>query len=146
MPDDAVMGIMDSHLLRLRTNGSLNIKFASLIIDESSNGERPNRTAGKGSIMHGLNSSIVKDLVLALPPSPNKPQSSAFLTTPTAASALHPLQAEADRAAGRSRSRPSLHQAVTGQVDVRTGQPYTAYKPPASSGWGRADALGNAED
>ena len=40
-----------------------------------------------------------------------------------------------------------IHQAVTGQVDVRTGQPYSAYKPSGVE-WlvGRAGALGNAED
>ncbi len=35
VPDDASEGIMDSHLLRLRTDSSINVRFASRIIDES---------------------------------------------------------------------------------------------------------------
>ena len=35
-----------------------------------------------------------------------------------------------------------IHLAVTGQIDVRTGRPYPAYKPSASSGWGRCRRIG----
>ena len=68
VPDDASMGIMDSHLLRLRTDFSINVRFVSRIIDEARYVKEQISVAGKGSIMHGLNSGIVKALVLALPP------------------------------------------------------------------------------
>ena len=35
-----------------------------------------------------------------------------------------------------------IHRAVTGKVDIRTGLPYPAYKPPAWSGWGRCRSIG----
>ena len=68
VPDDASEGIMDSHLLRLRTDFSINVRFASRIIDESPYVKEQISVTGKGSIMHGLNSGMVKALVLALPP------------------------------------------------------------------------------
>ena len=42
--------------------------------------------------------------------------------------ALHPRQAAADCAAGGAEAG-IIHQAVTGQIDVRTGQPYPVYMP-----------------
>ena len=129
VPDDAVMGIMDSHLLRLRTNGSLNIKFASLIIDESSYVKDQIETAGKGSIMHGLNSSIVKDLVLALPPLSEQTAIVRFLDHADRRIRLYIRSKQKLIALLEEQKQAIIHQAVTGQVDVRTGQPYTAYKP-----------------
>ena len=35
-----------------------------------------------------------------------------------------------------------IHQAVTGQIDVRTGQPYPAYKDSGVSGWGMCRSIG----
>ena len=129
VPDDAVMGIMDSHLLRLRTNGSLNIKFASLIIDESSYVKDQIATAGKGSIMHGLNSSIVKDLVLALPPLSEQTPIVRFLDHADRRIRRYIRAKQKLIALLEEQKQAIIHQAVTGQIDVRTGQPYPAYKP-----------------
>ena len=129
VPDDAVIGIMDSHLLRLRTDGSLNVRFASLLIDESPYVKEQIAVAGKGSIMHGLNSGMVKALLLALPPLPEQTAIVRFLD-------------HADRRIRRyirakqklitlleEQKQAIIHQAVTGQIDIRTGQPYPSYKP-----------------
>ena len=35
-----------------------------------------------------------------------------------------------------------IHQAVTGQIDVRTGKPYRPTSPPAWSGWGTCRSIG----
>ncbi|MES9899496.1 MAG: restriction endonuclease subunit S [Sedimenticola sp.] len=68
VPDDAEIGIIDSHLLRLRVNESEILPgFFRLLIDECHEIENQIKVSGKGSIMHGLNSSIVKALVLPLP-------------------------------------------------------------------------------
>ena len=140
VPDDAVMGIMDSHLLRLRTNGSLNIKFASLIIDESSYVKDQIETAGKGSIMHGLNSSIVKDLVLALPPLSEQTAIVRFLDHADRRIRRYIRAKQKLIALLEEQKQAIIHQAVTGQIDVRTGQPYPAYKPSGAlggrAGWG----------
>ena len=72
VPDGAVPGIMDSHLLRLRTSANIDTRFAALVINESPYVKEQIAVAGKGSIMHGLNSGMVKDLVLALPALPEQ--------------------------------------------------------------------------
>ena len=48
VPDDAPMGIMDSHLLRLRTDVSINVRFASRLIDESTYVKKADRGCGEG--------------------------------------------------------------------------------------------------
>jgi len=68
IPDTADAGIMDSHLLRLRLDASIDGNFAALVIDEAPYVKGQILMAGKGSIMQGLNSSMVKELILALPP------------------------------------------------------------------------------
>ncbi len=69
VPKDAEAGLMDSHLLRLRlkTNG-IDPVFTALTIDRAPYVKEQVAIAGKGSIMHGLNSGMVKNLVVAVPP------------------------------------------------------------------------------
>jgi type I restriction enzyme S subunit len=61
-------GIMDSHLLRMRLEEDRYCIFLKWLIDEAEYVRIQVRLAGKGSIMHGLNSGIIKDLLLVLPP------------------------------------------------------------------------------
>ncbi|MGH8608073.1 MAG: restriction endonuclease subunit S [Gammaproteobacteria bacterium] len=72
VPETAAPGIMDSHLLRLRVDASIDVSFAALVIDQGPYVKEQISVAGKGSIMQGLNSGMVKDLVLALPPLPEQ--------------------------------------------------------------------------
>ena len=68
VPRDAEVGIIDSHLLRLRVKEAEVLpRFFRLLIDECYEIENQIKISGKGSIMHGLNSSIVKSLTLPLP-------------------------------------------------------------------------------
>jgi len=69
VPNGAETGLMDSHLLRLRlrTNG-IDPVFTALTIDRAPYVKEQVAMAGKGSIMHGLNSGMVKNLVVAVPP------------------------------------------------------------------------------
>ncbi|GBL00085.1 restriction endonuclease subunit S [Vibrio harveyi] len=68
VPETAALGIIDSHLLRLRVREDMvKSDFFKLLIDESPEVAFQIRQQGKGSIMHGLNSSIVKSLFLPLP-------------------------------------------------------------------------------
>ena len=129
VPDDAVMGIMDSHLLRLRTNGNLDVKFVSLLIDESPYVKDQIATAGKGSIMHGLNSSIVKDLVLALPPLPEQTAMVRFLDHADRRIRRYIRAKQKLIALLEEQKQAIIHETVTGEIDVLTGQPYPAYKP-----------------
>ena len=68
VPVDIPAGIIDSHLLRTRVKSNeINPRFFKILIDETHEIEHQIKILGKGSIMHGLNSGIVKDLVLPLP-------------------------------------------------------------------------------
>ena len=68
VPQDINDGIIDSHLLRLRVKSNLIIpSYFKLLIDESPEVEYQIKVYGKGSIMHGLNSGIVKSLNLPIP-------------------------------------------------------------------------------
>ncbi len=128
VPEDAAMGIMDSHLLRLRTDTSINVRFASWIIDESPYVKEQITVAGKGSIMHGLNSGMVKALVLALPPLPEQTAIARYLDY-TDRRIQRYISAKQKLITLLEEQRQAIiHQAVTGQIDVRTGQPYPAYQ------------------
>ena len=128
VPNGAAMGIMDSHLLRLRTDKTISDSFAELLIDESSYMKEQITVAGKGSIMHGLNSGMIKALLVAVPPLAEQTSIVQFLD-------------HADRRIRRyirakgklialleEQKQATMHQAVTGRIDVRTGRAYPAYK------------------
>ena len=74
-PSDLKQGIMDSHLIRLRSTKQLLPEFAKYLIDQSSYIAYQMRQLGKGSIMHGLNSSVIKSLAFILP-NPAEPEPS----------------------------------------------------------------------
>ncbi len=68
VPHDIQEGIIDSHLLRVRVKDFLiTPRYFKLLIDESPEINYQMQLQGKGSIMHGLNSGVVKSLVLPLP-------------------------------------------------------------------------------
>ncbi|WP_422139937.1 restriction endonuclease subunit S [Endozoicomonas sp. ALC020] len=68
VPEGIPSGIIDSHLLRTRVKEhEIDPRFFKILIDETHEIGFQIKTLGKGSIMHGLNSGIVKDLVLPLP-------------------------------------------------------------------------------
>jgi type I restriction enzyme S subunit len=68
MPRDAEKGIIDSHLIRARVNKNLiSPAFFKLLVDESPEIKHQIKIQGKGSIMLGLNSGIIRGLYLPLP-------------------------------------------------------------------------------
>jgi type I restriction enzyme S subunit len=68
VPLDVEKGIMDSHLIRIRIKEELYIpELLALIINESYFVKFQFQVTSKGSIMSGLNSSIVKNLILFVP-------------------------------------------------------------------------------
>jgi len=85
VPSGIEPGIMDSHLLRLRVRDhDINPHFAALVLDTAKYVEDHFQTMGKGAIMHGLNSSLVKSIVLAIPPPCEQQMILAFLDRETA--------------------------------------------------------------
>ena len=84
VPNNIEPGVMDSHLLRIRFGQESLPDFVELLIDESIYVNHQVRLNGKGSIMHGLNSSIIKELLIALPPLDEQAAILAFLGHETA--------------------------------------------------------------
>ena len=68
VPPETEPGLINSHLIRLRVqNNKLLPEYAALLIDEAHYVREQINAAGKGAIMQGLNSSIVKELTLVIP-------------------------------------------------------------------------------
>lgn len=68
-PNDAQPGIMDSHLVRIRTNLSLaKPDFIAFLINSSNYVKVQVEMSYRGSTMTGLNSSILKNFLFCLPP------------------------------------------------------------------------------
>lgn len=70
IPNDIQEGIMDSHVIKIRLNNRICSSFFEYIYDKDNSTfvyEQIQRVK-KGSIMDGLNSSIVKSLFILLPP------------------------------------------------------------------------------
>lgn len=73
-------GILDSHLLRLRFNKSKLIsELFTILLEESDYLFHQIKLSSKGSIMEGLNSSIIKELQIIKPPLPEQQQIVSFL-------------------------------------------------------------------
>ena len=69
VPDGIEPGIMDSHLVRLRLDhASFDSRFLARVIDDAPYVRAQFDAMAKGSIMAGLNSSLVKNLLLCQPP------------------------------------------------------------------------------
>ncbi|PML91989.1 restriction endonuclease subunit S [Vibrio breoganii] len=84
VPEDADLGIIDSHLLKLRTNNKILPELFRLLVDEAKEIKDQIGKQGKGSIMHGLNSTIVKELEFPLPSLEEQAQILNFLDDETA--------------------------------------------------------------
>ena len=85
VPEGIERGIMDSHLLRVRlADWDLDPKYLCLLINDSSYVRDQIETEGKGAIMHGLNSSIIKSILLAVPRLIEQQMILAFLDRETA--------------------------------------------------------------
>ena len=88
-------------------------------------------------------SSIVKDLVAIYRPSPNKLQSSAFSADRRIRRYIRSKQKLI--ALLEEQKQAIIHQAVTGQIDVRTGQPLPGLQALRRRvAGGRAGALGGS--
>lgn len=72
VPDDIIPGIMDSHVIKLRLNQKIvNKQFFVYSYDKEYNKNSLDaiQILKKGSIMDALNSSIVKQIIIAVPSS-----------------------------------------------------------------------------
>lgn len=84
VPKNIEAGIMDSHLLRIKINEKAFENYVAILLSESNYVQYQFQCLGKGSIMHGLNSSIIKQVIVAQPPLPEQSAIVAFLDRETA--------------------------------------------------------------
>ncbi len=124
VPEDVTRGIMDSHLLRVRLSSAAREDFVRLLIDEAAYVGTQVQLTGKGSIMHGLNSSIVKDLLLVVPPVEEQNQILTFLDGETAK--IDALVAEQRRLIDLLKEK---RQAVVSQAVTKGLNPHVPMKP-----------------
>jgi type I restriction enzyme S subunit len=133
-PEGSASGIMDSHLMRIRVTDEIDSRFFQRLIDESIYVEYQVRIQGKGSIMHGLNSGIVRDLWIAVPPITEQMTINTFLDRET--TKIDALIAEQRTLIERLREKrlAEITRAVTQGLDsdVRTmdsGNPWIGFIP-----------------
>ena len=68
VPIDVEKGIIDSHLLRMRFMNIVDLSYFVYLANYSKSIAAQIESIGKGSIMQGLNSNLVRQLILPLPP------------------------------------------------------------------------------
>ena len=83
VPEGIEEGIIDSHLLRIRLANKRQNNLIEKIIDQAPYVRMQIDLMGKGAIMHGINSQIVKNLVIHLPPEKEQLDITAFLVRET---------------------------------------------------------------
>lgn len=84
VPQNIKPGIFDSHIIRVRVNKKTFPQYVSMLINDSYYVYNQVKINSKGSIMEGLNSSIVKAIQIALPPTSEQQAIADFLDRKTA--------------------------------------------------------------
>ena len=121
VPNDIQNGIMDSHVIKMSLNNHIiSNKFFEYVYDKD-NSNVVKQQLGRikrGSIMDGLNSSIVKILQIPLPPLSEQTVISAYLDEKTSKidSIVEKCETQIEQLAALRRSL--IAQAVTGQIKV----------------------------
>jgi type I restriction enzyme S subunit len=124
LPEGVAEGIMDSHLIRLRLNKGIFPEFFALLINDSDYIKQQIDEVSKGAIMTGLNSTIIKTLLIILPDSRKKQEEllieikNKLILIETLSNNLI-LQVEKLKEYRQS----IISEAVTGKIDVRDWQP-----------------------
>lgn len=95
------------------------LRFASLLLDQAKYVADQLQASGKGAIMHGLNSSLVKEIVLAIPPLHEQRAILVLLDRETAK--IDALIAKVREGIERLKEYRTalISAAVTGKIDVR---------------------------
>jgi len=118
-PKDVQNGIIDSHLIKMRTNNTILTQYLVLSINDSDYIKTQIKLVSKGSIMEGLNSSIIKELCVFLPSINEQQQISQYLDQKTQ-QIDNLIQITEKQIEQLKEYRTSLiSEVVTGKVDVR---------------------------
>ncbi len=119
VPSNLEKGIMDSHLMRIRTKEDVNPDYISLLINKSDYINHQVKINSNGAIMDGLNSSIVKSLLVLCPPMEEQNEIMNYLISNNRRFD-HPLEKIKQSIEYLKEYRTALiSDAVTGKIDVR---------------------------
>jgi len=119
VPVNIDRGIMDSHLIRMRVNSLIINQFFSLILNDSSYLFYNLIKSSKGSIMTGLNSEIISNLLLVLPPLEIQEEILRYLNRKTALIDKEISLVKKKIKLLEEYRKSLIHHVVTGKVDVR---------------------------
>lgn len=127
VPQNIEKGIMDSHLIRIRIRG-ISKYFFSFLIDKAKYIKDQFLINNRGSIMQGLNSTIIKELIILIPTLPEQQRIAAFLDAKTAL--IDSLVTKYTRLIDLLQEKRSslITHAVTGKIPS-TLPPNTLFKP-----------------
>jgi len=123
MPKGIQAGIMDSHLLKAQLSKRIDTSYFKYVYDKDNSNAviQQLMVASKGSIMNGLNSSILKNVFIPLPSIKEQKQIVAFLNK-TASCIDDDIDQHNQLIAKLEEYKKSLiYNAVTGKIDCREG-------------------------
>lgn len=117
-------GILDSHLLRLRFNESVfSGNLFSVILEQSDYISQQVIFMSRGAIMAGLNSTIIKELNILVPPLDEQNELMKFISLKSQQMDLVIYKVEAAIIKLKEYRQSIISEAVTGKIDVRDWQP-----------------------
>lgn len=120
VPRNIIQGIMDSHLIRMRFNENRIIPdYIALVITEANYIKEQLNLNSKGSIMSGLNSSIIKSLNISLPSVEEQRRILDFLNKQDSnlQGIINAMKIQIQKLKDYRQSL--IYEAVTGKIDVR---------------------------
>lgn len=120
VPNNFQKGIMDSHLIRMRfVKNKINSNYIALVISNAQYIKEQFNLNNKGSIMSGLNSSIIKSLDIVLPPLEEQNEILEYLMR-TLNQIDYVSESITQQISKLKEYRQALiYEAVTGKIDVR---------------------------
>ena len=124
MPKGLQRGLMDSHLLKGRLNDLVDPEYLIYVYDKDNSSVVINQLLklSTGSIMNGLNSSILKSIVIPLPPVDVQKQIVAELNKRTNNIDLAINQHQQLIGKLQEYKQSLIYNAVTGKIDCRTAE------------------------
>ena len=117
-PEDAKRGIMDSHLLKITSNKFTIPEFLALILENAYYVQEGVYIASKGSIMSGLNSQIIKSLLIVLPDIKKQREIMAYLNSVFKQYAMLTYKIESSIEKLKEYRQTLISNVVTGKVRV----------------------------
>ena len=115
--------------MRIRIDPAIvNHDFVVLLLHRARYLQWQIKSIQRGAVLAGLNTSTVANLQIALPPLPEQMAIARYLDDVDRRIRRYIRAKERMIELLEEEKRAIIHEAVTGRIDVRTGQPYPAYK------------------